>query len=598
MTTAETRRADALAPAGIAQSWDFLKTLPAAPSRTGVALLLIIFAVTVALMNLGAQLLGRIVDIVQGKEIAFLGAGRTAMVATLVIIALCLIAEVTGRILGSFFINSRVRRLSVDLRTAALSSVLRAPVPRILELGTGNVITRLSKDIDTVVTTVAMIGDRLLITLFILPLTALTMILIHPAYGLLFLIAAAVMYPFIKATIRDIPAVTNVVSSVEARRNNILLDTIRALDTLRQFRLSTWATRRMERYSWDTVQAWGDRIPLIIRILAQGSIAYGLLLIGAIAMSVPMVSWDWITQGEAAAAVLLITRLEIHVFNLLFFAGEIQHAATCLGRAVALAMLGDVETVTDSAPLKVAPTVRITGLDYSYPGGAPVLHDINLTLAAGTTTALVGTSGAGKSTLAALVAGLQYPDRGRIFLDDVDTSATSSSWLSRHVALITQEVHLFSGTLREDLLLACPAATDSELWEALHAVGLDESSRWLPHGLDTAIGAGNPEVGPEAAQQLSLARMLLRQPPVLIMDEATSEAGSEHAEILEAAARKVTRTRTCLVVAHRLDQARSADRILVMEAGRIVEDGDHTSLVAAGGRYAKAYAQWERGQDN
>nr|WP_286979795.1 ABC transporter ATP-binding protein [Corynebacterium sp. UBA5992] len=598
MSAPTTRQADALAPAGFKQCWNLLKSLPSAPSRARLTGLLLIVAATVALMNLGSQLLGRIVDIVQGQDIALIGSGRGAMVAALGVIAFCLVAEVSGRTLVSFLINSRVRRLSMDLRTQALSSVLRAPVPRILELGTGNVITRLSKDIDTVVNTITTMGDRLLITVFMLPLTALALIFIHPAYGVLFLLAAAMMYPFVKGTIRDIPAVTNVVSSVEARRNSILLDTIRALDTLRHFRLGTWAARRMERYSWETVQSWADRIPLFTRILAQGSIAYGFLLIGIILMSVPMVSFDWISQGEAAAAVLLVTRLEIHVFNLLFFAGEIQHAGTSLGRAVALTLLDDVPSTETTPPLKSAPSVRIAGLYYSYPGGASVLRDINLELEAGTTTALVGTSGAGKSTLAALVAGLQYPDAGQIFLGEVDTAATSSSWLSRHVALVTQEVHLFSGTLREDLLLARPAATDSELWKALHAVGLDESSRWLPEGLDTAIGAGNPEVGPEAAQQLSLARMLLRQPPVLIMDEATSEAGSEHAEVLEEAARKVTQGRTCLVVAHRLDQARSADRILVMEAGRIVEDGDHASLIAAGGRYARGYTQWEHGQES
>ena len=160
-------------------------------------------------------------------------------------------------------------------------------------------------------------------------------------------------------------------------------------------------------------------------------------------------------------------------------------------------------------------------------------------------------------------------------------------------------MHLFSGTLRNDLLLAKPDASDNELLTALSTVGLRHGTpawdRWLPKGLNTEIGAGNPEVGAEVAQQISLARMFLRQPPVLIMDEATSEAGSEHAEALESAARAVARGRTTLVVAHRLDQARVADRILVMEAGEIIEDGDHESLIALGGHYARAYAQWEHG---
>ncbi|WP_144790644.1 ABC transporter ATP-binding protein [Corynebacterium singulare] len=589
-------RADALAPASPKECLRFLKTLPSAPTRRGIALFFALFTVTVIMMNLVSQVLGRVVDIIQGMELPVLGTGRRAMVGALIIIALGFLVEVTGRAVARYLITSTTRRLSVDLRTAALDSTLGAPVPAVMELGTGNIITRLSKDIDTVVMAMSMMGERLVLTLFMLPLTALTMVFIHPVYALLFLVVGLLLYPFIRATMRDIPAVANEVSSVEAYRNNVLLDTIRALETLRQFSLKDWAHTRMERYSWDTVQAWGDKVPLINRVLGQGAVAFGVLLLGSVAMSVPMVMAGWVTQGQAAAAVLLVMRLEVHVFNILFFAGEIQHSVTSLGRAVALATLDAADASTSTGPrLDHAPTITIEDLSYNYPGGAPVLDDVSLTLTAGTTTALVGTSGAGKSTLASLVAGLQYPTRGRICLDGIDTSTVPNTWITEHVALITQEVHLFSGTLRSDLLLAKPGASDEELWAALHAVGLTEHSRWLPKGLDTLIGAGHEDLGAEAEQQLSLARMILRQPPVLIMDEATSEAGSEHAEVLESAAKAVTKGRTALVVAHRLDQARDADRIIVMEQGQIVEDGTHADLMALGGRYAKAYGQWERG---
>lgn len=595
------READALAPAGAKDMWQFIKSLPSAPKRYQVIATLISIIIAAGAMNIGATVIGQIVDLMTGGSSTLLGTGSDAVTLAMIIFALALIIETVGRALNLFLINTATRRLSIDLRKSALDAVMRAPVPRILELGTGNVITRLSKDIDTTVSTISHTGDRLIVTLVFLPVTAATMVLIHPAYLLLLLITGVLMWPWIKQVIRDVPAVTNVVSAVEAKRNNVLLDSIRALETLRQFRLMRWAHRRMDYVSWETVQAWGDRMPLFNRIMGQGNIAFGFLLLGALVMSMPMVAADWLTVGQAAAAVLLVMRLEMHVFTLLFSAGDIQHALTALGRAVSLAKIADDDVAaTDDLPQVAAqPAVTIDNLSYSYPGGAHVLKDVSVTLAGGTTTALVGTSGAGKSTLAALVAGLQYPTAGKIIVDKTDTATVPNVWISQHVALITQDVHLFSGTLRNDLLLAKPDATDNELLKALSTVGLRHDTpawdRWLPKGLNTEIGAGNPEVGAEVAQQISLARMFLRQPPVLIMDEATSEAGSEHAEALESAARAVGRGRTTLVVAHRLDQARVADRILVMEAGEIIEDGDHESLIALGGHYARSYAQWEHG---
>lgn len=595
------RQADALAPASAKDIWGFITSLPSAPKRYQVIFTLISIVIAAVAMNIGATVIGSIVDLISGGTSAFLGSGRDAVSLAMIIFAIALVVETIGRALNLFLINTATRRLSIDLRKTALDAVMRAPVPRILELGTGNVITRLSKDIDTTVSTISHTGDRLIVTLVFIPVTAVTLVLMHPAYLLVMLATGVIMWPWIKQVIRDVPVVTNVVSAVEAKRNNVLLDSIRALETLRQFRLMRWAHRRMDYVSWETVQSWGDRIPLFNRIMGQGSIAFGFLLLGSLVISMPMVAADWLSVGEAAAAVLLVMRLEMHVFTLLFSAGDIQHALTALGRAVALGKIADDDISTSANLPAVAsqPSVVIDKLSYAYPGGAHVLSDVSVTLKAGTTTALVGTSGAGKSTLAALVAGLQYPTAGKIIVDGTDTATVPNVWISQHVALITQDVHLFSGTVRNDLLLAKPDASDNELLTALATVGLRHGTpawdRWLPKGLNTEIGAGNPDVGAEVAQQLSLARMFLRQPPVLIMDEATSEAGSEHAEALESAARAVARGRTTLVVAHRLDQAREADRILVMEAGEIIEDGDHESLIALGGHYARSYAQWEHG---
>ena len=225
-----------------------------------------------------------------------------------------------------------------------------------------------------------------------------------------------------------------------------------------------------------------------------------------------------------------------------------------------------------------------------------MLEDLSVTLRAGTTTALVGTSGAGKSTLAALIAGLVEPTAGNIRVGGVDTAQVSDLWTAKNVTLLTQDVHIFAGTLGDDLAMAAPGATNAELLAALAGVGLQPDSvqfaRLFPQGLDTRVGAGVGDLPPEVEQQLALARVALAGPKVLILDEATAEAGSDATNALEEAAARITAGTTALVVAHRLDQAARADRILVMDAGRIIEDGTHAELLAARGRYAQLFAAW------
>nr|WP_231295042.1 ABC transporter ATP-binding protein [Corynebacterium efficiens] len=580
-----------------------LGTLPSHPTAGWFTAFLLVAVITVTAMVGTSNLLGYSVNIINGDTLPVIGGGSRAMIWLLGIVGLAILTETAGRSITQYLINSRTRRLSVDLRKAALSSALRAPVPDIMQLGTGNVISRITQDIDNTVRIIAMTGVRVVVTALIFPLSILSLVLIHWSYLLIFAGIILILIPGVRGAVRVIPQATNVVSSTEARRNNLLLDTIRGIGTLRVLGLADWALGRMRRASWTSVQATADRVPIFTRILLLGSIAYGLLLVGSFSLGAYLVAEDVLAAGAATAAVFVVVRMEVHVFNVLMFASEIQSAVTSLGRAVSLATLSNrAPSAPEPDDLSGAPEVRVENLTYSYPGGAAVLEDLNLTLAPGTTTALVGTSGAGKSTLAGLIAGLQRPDSGRVTVDGVDTATVSDTWTTRQITLISQEVHLFSGTLREDLSMAAAGAEDTELEQALAAVGLERGSpayvRWFPEGLDTMIGAGAEELSPEIQQQISLARIVLRDPPVLIMDEATSEAGSDNARMLETAATRIARGRTSLVVAHRLDQAVVADRIIVMEDGEIVEDGTHADLVARGGRYARLFERWSEGANS
>lgn len=584
-------REDALAPASIRQSLALIRSLPSNPGAGWYLGAALVFGLTVVAMAVSAALLGLAVDTIDGPSEEF--------VWLLVAVGVAMLVETAGRAAGGWLLLARTRMLSVDLRRSALGATLRAPVPDVLELGTGTVITRITHDIDTVVRMLSATGTRIVVTVLMFPVTLVALLLLHWSFVLSLGLTLLVIVPLLRRVLPRMPQAANIVASAEARRNAVLLDTVRGLPTLRALKLGEWAVGRTRTASWAAVQARADRAPLFVHLLGYGNIAYLTLLAGTLALATWLVGHDAITVGAATAAMVLVVRLEGHVFNILFFAGDIQEAGTSLGRAVALAQMVRDDARPSPADLPTPPEIVIDSLRFSYPGGAVILPGISVTLPAGSTTALVGASGAGKSTLAGLIAGLQRPDSGRIILAGHDTADVADAWVTRQVTLLTQDVHLFSGPLRDDLRMAAPEASDSELLAALTATGLAPGSaawaRSLPAGLDTLVGAGADPLPPEVSQQIALARIILRDPPVLIMDEATSEAGSDDARALEQAAAAAARGRTSLIVAHRLDQAMVADRILVMDLGWIAESGTHEELVAAGGRYAELYERWHAG---
>ena len=298
-----------------------------------------------------------------------------------------------------------------------------------------------------------------------------------------------------------------------------------------------------------------------------------------------------LSVGGATAGALLFVRLFDQFNIVLGTIDEAQRALAALARLVGVATIPPPPEPPAAAPPAGA-AVALRGIRHAYAAGHDVLHGVDLELAEGERVALVGRSGAGKTTLAKVLAGFHVPTEGAVTIGGVPLAATR-----RAVALVTQELHVFAGPLASDLRLAAPAATDAELDAALELVGARAWVDALPRGRDTVTGAGGVALTAAQSQQLALARLALADPRVAVLDEATAEAGSAGARVLEAAADRVLAGRTALVVAHRLSQAARADRVVFLEDGRVVEQGTHAELVAAGGPYATLWSAWsaERG---
>ncbi|MCC3272198.1 ABC transporter ATP-binding protein/permease [Arthrobacter zhangbolii] len=241
-------------------------------------------------------------------------------------------------------------------------------------------------------------------------------------------------------------------------------------------------------------------------------------------------------------------------------------------------------------PATVRGEVRFEGVRFAYDDGAEVLHGIDLTLPAGTSTAVVGSTGSGKSTLASLLPRLNDATAGTVLIDGVDVREIAPGDLARIVGVVSQETYLIHASVRENLLLADPDATDEQLWSALAAARMADTVGALPEGLDTLVGARGHRFSGGEQQRLAIARTILRNPPVLVLDEATSALDNTTEAQVQAALERLAAGRTTLTIAHRLSTVENADQVVVLDAGRIVERGAPAELRAGDGPYARLAA--------
>ncbi|OCI30855.1 ABC transporter ATP-binding protein [Oerskovia enterophila] len=326
----------------------------------------------------------------------------------------------------------------------------------------------------------------------------------------------------------------------------------------------------------------------------------GLVLMGNVAVAAALAVGGWrvyqgsLDVGVLVAALLYVKRFFQPIQQLGMFYNSFQSATAALEKVSGL--LAEEPTVVEPerpTPLPHARgALRLDDVTFRYGDGPVILPDLDLTIPAGQTVALVGTTGAGKSTLAKLVTRFYDATEGSVQLDGVDLRDLSTTDLRRAVVMVTQEAYLFSGSVRENIALGRPDATQAEIEDAARAVGAHEFIMAMPEGYDTEVNKRGGRVSSGQRQLLSFARAFLADPAVLVLDEATSSLDVPGERLVQHGLQTLLADRTAIIIAHRLSTVAIADRVLVMEHGRIVEDGSPADLAAGSGRYATLHEAW------
>ncbi|MFE9658419.1 ABC transporter transmembrane domain-containing protein [Streptomyces sp. NPDC005955] len=531
-------------------------------------------------------LLGRLVDTVAGADAA--GTDRAHVLTLGALLVLVSLVGAALTFLGGRMLVGLVQDTLATLREDVFEAAVHLPAETLEATGSSDVVSRVTGDVEAISEAASDVLPTLTGAALTIGLTLAGLAVLDPRLALAGLVCVPVQWYATRRFLARSHLVYGDVRRLEADRGQTVIEAVRGAETIRAYRSQEHHLTELATRSTRAVVRQRDGVGLANRFYGGLHVAEFLGLSTILATGYLLLDAGAVTLGTATAAALYFHRLFGPIGSLLTSLDDIQRATVGLTRLIGVTDLAPAPPHPAPTPAKAGaapPPVSVSGVSFTYAGASrPALDDVTLHVPGGATVALVGASGSGKSTLARLIAGTGRPDRGRV------TVGADDAYRARRTYLVTQEVHLFGGTLADNLTLAAPTATPDELARALAESG---AARALPEGTTADTVLGGPDGTPlddGTVQHLALARVLLADPPLVVLDEPTAESGPATRALLTDGLRRVTRGRTSVIVAHRLEQARDADHIVLLNSGRVAEEGTHAHLLSLAGEYA---ALWQ-----